>query len=253
MAASLINASAVDAVVFDMGGVFIIRSSGPIRSSLARAGFDFPDDDALFHEAHHRGVRALSDAYLARGDAPVVESAGDFWRHFEHGYFTHLGVATADLERAIDVFARGMCDEEVSQLWRHLLPANIAAFHRIAAAGIPVAIVTNNDGTAEQQLIDFAIGQVGDGPLPRLVAIVDSSVVGLAKPDPAIFSPALEALGTDPARTLYVGDTVHADVGGATAAGMAVVQLDPYDLHADFDHARLPDVGALADVLLKRS
>ena len=56
--------------------------------------------------------------------------------------------------------------------------------------------------------------------------------------------------GTDPARTLYVGDTVHADVRGAQAAGMPVVQLDPYDLHADFDHLRLPTVAALADLLL---
>ena len=79
---------------------------------------------------------------------------------------------------------------------------------------------------------------------------VDSAVFGIAKPDPAIFGPALDALGTDPARTLYVGDTVHADVGGATAAGMAVVQLDPYDLHGDFDHAPAADVAALADLLL---
>ena len=71
-----------------------------------------------------------------------------------------------------------------------------------------------------------------------------------AKPDPAIFGPALAALGTDPARTLYVGDTVHADVHGATAAGMAVVQLDPYDHHAHFEHWRLPDLVALAEHLI---
>ena len=232
-----------------MGGVFVIRRSEPIRTHLGRFGFDFPDD-ALFHEAHHRGVRSLSDAYLALGDVPVVESSKDFWRHFERGYFTHLGVLPHDLERAIDAFALGLQSQAISQLWRHLLPENIGAFHRIARAGFPVAIVTNNDGTAEQQLVDFAIGQLGAGPLPRLAAIVDSTVFGIAKPDPAIFRPALDALGTDPSRTLYVGDTVHADVGGATAAGMTVVQLDPYDLHGDFDHARLPDVAALADLLL---
>ena len=45
------------------------------------------------------------------------------------------------------------------------------------------------------------------------------------------------------------GDTVHADVRGAEAAGMRAVQLDPYDLHADFGHARLATVAALADLL----
>jgi hypothetical protein len=47
-----------------------------------------------------------------------------------------------------------------------------------------------------------------------------------------------------------VGDTVHADVLGASAAGIPVAQLDPYDLHLDFDHARFPDLEAVADWLL---
>ena len=71
----------------------------------------------------------------------------------------------------------------------------------------------------------------------------------MAKPDPAIFAPALEALGTAAARTLYVGDMVHADVRGAEAAGMPVVQIDPYDHHASFAHARVPHLDALADLL----
>lgn len=135
-------------------------------------------------------------------------------------------------------------------MWRQLLAENVDGFHRIVASGMPVAVVSNNNGTAEEQLRHFGICQVGPGPLPGVTLVVDSALVGVAKPDPAIFRPALEALGTAAARTLYVGDTVHADVHGAVAAGMPVVQLDPYDLHADFDHVRLPDVGALADLLL---
>ena len=98
--------------------------------------------------------------------------------------------------------------------------------------------------------IDFDLCQVGPGALTEVAAIVDSSVEGVAKPDPRIFQPALDALGTDPSRTLYVGDTVHADVHGADAAGMPVVQLDPYDLHADWGHWRLPDLAALLDHLV---
>ncbi len=50
-------------------------------------------------------------------------------------------------------------------------------------------------------------------------------------------------------RVLYVGDTVHADVMGATAAGMQVVQLDPFDQHADYNHARCRDLGHLLQLL----
>ena len=244
-----LDPAAIDAVVFDIGGVFTIRLTEPIRAGLEPAGFPFADDEDLFHEAHHRGVRSLSDALLAAGDSPIVEASKEFWLNYERGYFAHLGVAPDDLGRALDVFAAHAKTLPVGSVWRRVLADNVVAFGRIAAA-LPVAIVSNNDGTAEQQLLELGICQVGEGPLPSVAIVVDSGTIGIAKPDPAIFLPALAALGTDPARTLYVGDTVHADVHGARAAGMPVVQLDPYDLHADFDHHRLPDVAALADLLL---
>ncbi|MGM0590407.1 MAG: HAD family hydrolase [Halobacteriota archaeon] len=75
------------------------------------------------------------------------------------------------------------------------------------------------------------------------------------KPDAAAFEALLEALGTTPEETVYVGDDVDADVAGASAAGMPVVQvlvpdgegLDPRAV-AHVDRAelpsRLPDVVA---------
>ena len=80
--------------------------------------------------------------------------------------------------------------------------------------------------------------------------LIDSGVIGVAKPDPAIFDPVLDGLQADPGEILYVGDTYQSDVLGARAAGLQVVQLDPYGLHHDYDHARVPDVGALAELLL---
>ena len=243
----MIDPSDIDAVVFDIGGVFAIRHHDPVRDGLRRAGIELPMDPDVFHEAHHHAVRALAERI---GDSPVVEGDVTFWTHYERAYFTHLGVVEADLDDAIAAMGTEVYAKEEQPIWRGLLEGNIAAFHRIAAAGIPVAIVSNNDGTAEQQMVTFGICQVGDGPLATVAIVVDSTVLGISKPDPAIFTPALVALGTHASRTLYVGDTVHADVHGAQAAGMPVVQLDPYDLHTAFGHARLPDVGALADLLL---
>ena len=237
----------IDAVVFDIGGVFTIRHPTSLRNAMARAGFALPDDDGIFHAAHYSGVRGLTEALQHQAG---IEADRHFWQHFERGYFRHLGVAEHDLERAITAVGQRVYAEEPKPLWSGLLHENIAAFHRICDAGVAVAIVSNNDGTAEQQMIDFGVCQVGDGPLRRVSIVVDSGTIGIAKPDPAIFLPALEALGTLAARTLYVGDTVHADVHGAYAAGMPVVQLDPYGLHADFDHARAHGVAAIADHLL---
>jgi FMN phosphatase YigB (HAD superfamily) len=70
--------------------------------------------------------------------------------------------------------------------------------------------------------------------------------VGVAKPDPAIFRLALEAMGVDPQHALHIGDTPAADVEGARAAGMHAVLVDPFDHHTELDCVR---VGHLADLV----
>ena len=236
----------IDAVVFDMGGVFLIPEPTRISAIVGDAGVPLEMDDDAAHLAHYTGVRALTELFES---TVADETVPDVWHAYDTAYFTAAGVGDDHLETAVtarDAYRR--TPNKVGHVWMHPLPANIEAFAGVAAHR-PVAIVSNNDGTAAEQCLDHAICQVGPGSLPTVAALVDSGVLGIAKPDPRIFAPAIEALGTDPARTLYVGDTVHADVRGAEAAGMPVVQLDPYDLHADHDHWRLPDVVALAALL----
>ena len=50
-----------------------------------------------------------------------------------------------------------------------------------------------------------------------------SDVVGLAKPDPALFRLACSRLDVSPERSVYVGDSLALDVGGSNAAGMTSV------------------------------
>ena len=66
--------------------------------------------------------------------------------------------------------------------------------------------------------------------------VVDSDVVGVAKPDPRIFDfAAVHFPGVDRTRICYVGDSVTMDVTGATAAGLHPILLDPFDDHPDAD------------------
>lgn len=246
-----IDPTTIDAVVFDIGGVFTVRHHEVIGGALRRAGFDVPEGPAAYHRAHHDAVRAMSDLLTAQKTINEYEPL--LWLNWERAYLRSLGVPQERLDEAMEAVEELKASVEIHAIWCQLLEENVVAFHRIVASGLPVAIVSNNNGSAEEQLRLFEICQAGAGPLPSVAIVVDSEVVGHSKPDPAIFAPALKALGTDPARTLYVGDTVHADVHGAQAAGMPVVQLDPYDLHTDFSHLRLPTVEALADLLLSPS
>ncbi|MGH1491039.1 MAG: HAD family hydrolase [Acidimicrobiales bacterium] len=225
----------VQAAVFDIGGVFAYPDYQPVAAKLDEIGASQPDSIHEFRRAHHAGVRALADS-----GRPTEEHREDFWAFYDKAYAISLGVDLVHL----DDFRVAMRNN-----WGWVHEENVASFHELAATGLPVAVVSNNDGTAPEQMRDFGVCQVGEGPLPSVAAIVDSTLLGIAKPDPAIFTPALDALGLDPQQVLYVGDTVHADVIGATNANMQVVQLDPFQHHSDFEHARLENLAQLVQAL----
>src|SRR5207245_10183635 len=57
--------------------------------------------------------------------------------------------------------------------------------------------------------------------------IIDSSVVGVEKPDPRIFELGLREAGVGARHAVYVGDLYSVDVLGARAAGLDGILLDP--------------------------
>ncbi len=239
----MLDPRSIDAVVFDIGGVFSIPHHEVVARSLIEHGFVVSTDPVTYHRAHSVAVHRLASVHPADEDDPA------FWHHYRLAYLAEVGVPPDQLDAAADAFER-LFAEAVAGIWTWPLTANIDGFRRLAEAGMPLAVVSNNDGTAADQLVALSVCQVGPGALPSVACIVDSASVGVRKPDPRIFEPALRALGVMAERALYVGDMVHADVRGAEAAGMQVVQLDPFDLHLDFTHHRVPDVGVLADLLL---
>ena len=74
--------------------------------------------------------------------------------------------------------------------------------------------------------------------------VVVSGEIGIKKPDPAIFAPALAAVGAAPERIAYVGDAPE-DILAAQGAGMTPIRLQrdddtESDKAADFRHAKVP-------------
>jgi len=83
----------------------------------------------------------------------------------------------------------------------------------------PTGVVTN--GGPEMQETKLAALGIED----RFETVVYAGYDTPAKPDPEPFETAIAALETDPARTLYVGDSLSADVAGAQNAGLPVAWL----------------------------
>ena len=128
-----------------------------------------------------------------------------------------------------------------------MIPGSVEALRELKALGVKLAVVSNADGSVEQQLRDDGIGQVGPGDGVELDAVLDSAVVCVSKPDPRIFELALERIGVAGRRVRCTSATSSAaDVEGARAAGVTPVLMDPYDLHPDVDVLR---VRSLRDVV----
>ena len=102
----------------------------------------------------------------------------------------------------------------------------------------------------QKQLRQHRIGQIGPGEGVEVAVIIDSAVVGLAKPDPKVFDSAVVALGLSPERIAYVGDSVRYDVLGSEAAGMAPVHFDPHRIcKSGHGHRHVEAIMELLDFL----
>jgi putative hydrolase of the HAD superfamily len=125
-------------------------------------------------------------------------------------------------------------------LWRYALADSVQALRGLHERRVPIGVVSNATGQIESVLARSKVCQVGEGDGVPVRVVIDSHVVGVAKPDPRIFDFGLEVLpGIDRSRVAYVGDSVTMDVGGARNAGLLPVLLDPYDDHDGADFLRI--------------
>jgi putative hydrolase of the HAD superfamily len=224
----------IDAVLVDLGGVIYLPDHDRMRAALARLGVDPTHDD--LDRAHFAGVAATDD----------FTSDHSVWHAYNLAYAQVHGVREEHLDHArsvlLEEFAKG-------DVWTREIAGARDALVELAALGVRIAVVSNADGTVEEQLRADGICQVGPGAGVEVGAVLDSGVVGVAKPDPEIFRLALDALGVAPERAAHVGDTPAADVAGARAAGVHPVLVDPYDHHPQADVVRIRHLADLVTLL----
>jgi putative hydrolase of the HAD superfamily len=222
----------VDAVLLDAGGVLVLPSHEPIAAALAEV--DVAVEPGLLDIAHYAGMRGLDEAPEGPFD----------WRHYLDAYLGVLNVPAALRARARERLAREFGTSQT--LWRRPTAGVHGALAALAAAGVRLGVVSNAEGTVEARLCELAICQVGTGGGVPVEVVVDSYVVGVEKPDPKIFGFALRAMGLDPARCLYLGDSVRIDVAGARAAGLSPVLVTP---EPDARSGSFPRIRGVAELL----
>lgn len=159
----------------------------------------------------------------------------------------------ADLRsRCTDVLARGLggdCPPReqlagllLQSLTLVLLPDTLDTLDALARRGVRLAVVSNYDCSLATQLARLGIAS-------RFEVISVSAVLGVAKPDPAIFGATLDALGVAPTAALHCGDRPERDCAGARAAGIPAVIIDRDGVHADDRCPRIRDLRELAGLV----
>jgi len=215
--------SSYDAILFDAGGVFLIPDPAVMAPTLSYYGAS--TDLQMYVRAHYGAMAAKSRSGAGESD----------WSAYNEAYVQLVGVPDHEVESAAYVLQR----TRHAHIWRTPLAGAVEALRELNARNVPVGVVSNASGQIEEILQRSGICQVGEGPLASVRCIVDSDVVGVAKPDPQIFEHALPHFeGIDRSRIAYVGDSVVMDVQGSTAAGLTPILVDPYNDAADLVDCR---------------
>ncbi|MDX2166594.1 MAG: HAD family hydrolase [Deltaproteobacteria bacterium] len=198
------------AVLFDFGGTLYDYASllpGDAESlwQLCEwAGVSATPEEV--RRAQRESMRRVFHAYLPRR----YYLHRDLFRDAVVGTLEALGVAPQDehLERYREM------------QWRlhardfRLREGVVETLTEMRRRGLHVGMVSNIDDDQLDHLIDVA------GLRAHFDSLLSSERAGSCKPDPGIFTQALERAGCAAGEALFVGDTLAADIAGANRMGM---------------------------------
>ena len=222
-------ADEVRAVLFDAGNTLLWIDHARIADIACAHGFAC--DHAAVRAAEMR-ARPLLDPFVA--GAAKRESAATVGRYAE----CILGGIAANAPRA----ARDAIVAAWPTLWTRPPADAHATLTDLAQRGFRLGVVSNANGHVHS-LLEAA------GLAARLECVIDSSVVGVEKPDPRIFAMAAVRLALPPSQCVYVGDFYSLDVLGARGAGMHAVLMDPIGAWGDVAAPRVTSLTEFASRL----
>ena len=194
-----------EAILLDFGGT--LDSDGEhwldrFLELYEQAGLDYP------HEEIKR-VFYLADDICCKD--PDVDGFGlrDLMKYHVHLQLDALGLQDQHSE---DRLVDGFCSKTERTLRRNaLLLARLKERYRLG-------VVSNFYGNVATLCEEAGLSD-------HLEVILDSTCVGLSKPDPEIFRLALKQIKAGPAEVIFVGDSFERDIIPARNVGMKTIWL----------------------------
>jgi putative hydrolase of the HAD superfamily len=205
----------IDAVIFDLGGVVL--------------------DSPLAALAHYEQELGLAANTVNRGI--VGAGAAGAWARLERGELTMREFYAAfDREMAgLGLAVSGQTLMERIAARTAVRPAAVEAIRRLRASGRKVAALTNNWVSEDQNSKMAQLRTEFD-------VFIESTRVGLRKPDPRIYQLACSELGVTPGAAAFLDD-IGSNLKAARALGMHTIKVDDI-------HVALTELGALVGLSL---
>ena len=204
--------SMIKGIIFDYGGT--IDTNGIhwgefIWEQYRLAGMDITHEE--FRNAYVHGERSLAKH-------PIIEPTDTFHTllrkkmllQFEY-LAENSGSSMLTARKAEDI--ADMCYNKVKEI----IAANRTIVEQLATE-FPMVLVTNFYGNMPVVLEEFGLNNI-------FSSIVESSVVGIRKPDPALFALGVKALGMNANEIVVIGDSYRKDIYPASTLGCRTIWL----------------------------
>jgi len=194
----------VGAVIFDLGGVL---TESPLHAFTA-----------------YEREAGLPEGLIRRLNSTNPDT--NAWARYERNELDVAGFSAAFEAEALAAGHRVEAARVLEGLRGELRPEMVTAVHRLKAAGLPLGLLSNNVAPMERT---GALGEL----LGLFDTIVESSVEGVRKPEPEIYSLALARLSEAVGRALAADDVAYLDDLGinlkpAREMGMTTIKvIDP--------------------------
>lgn len=177
------------------------------REAYSSCGNDLPED--MLRMAYVHAERTL-------GRNHVIEPSFTFSRTLE----TKIALQTGFLlsEGVHVTGADAICDFCMDKVRNNVATVSSPVLESLSER-YPIVLVTNFYGNMNRVLDELGIARFFKG-------VVESSVVGVRKPDSRIFGMGCDVLGLHPCDVLMVGDSPDKDIVPAASAGCRTCLLD---------------------------
>ncbi|WP_314174261.1 HAD family hydrolase [Streptomyces winkii] len=149
---------------------------------------------------------------------------------------------------------RGLLHERTGPYWKHpqgSLHTDVLPCLRALHGSVRTGVVANQEATVVDALHR-------DGAAPYVDVWAVSGIVGVEKPDPALFRWALREAGTTAAHAVHVGNRLDTDVRPARALGLGTVWVlrgeappEPTAAQLAEPDVAVPDLSTLPETLFR--